>query len=203
MPHHHHSSRRHHRGSLFIPPQYPSMVPFPMQHPQYSNMIPVPMIPFQIPNGYIPFLVPRTYIPFQNSITNSSNYARDNFREINKIGIIFITPKGILFIKNGINELTIPYGDKYSYESNETAVSRIFKEATGFDIDESKKTRERISYDRLRSTGIIAKFYLISTNQDNENDKVTYIKYNNDFSSLLYQKFVRSLFRDLIDKNDL
>lgn len=218
MPHHHHSSKSRHKGSLFIPqhpsmvpfPMQPSIVPFPMNTQHHPSMVPFPMqvpqypglSPFQIPNGYMPFLVPRTFMPFSNSINNSINKLKDIIREINDIGIIFITPKGILFIKNMLNELTIPYGNKYSYESNDTAVLRIFKDHTGFNIDEGK-IREKITYDRLRSTGIIAKVYLIYTSQDNENEKVKYIKYNNDFDSLLYQKFVRTLFRDLIDRNDI
>jgi len=205
MPGHHHS--RHHspsnrsrnqspRRSIFIPPQGPQYLSRPM-------MIPVPMPPPFIPN-YMPLFAPRNEIDPISHLKNKLNIInRSRFGEVKYIGIIFVTPRGILFIKNELGKPTIPYGEKYSYETNNDAVLRIFRENTGFDIDESKKTRTTDFYDRLHRTGIMAKFFIIYTDQYVDSDRLIYIKYDKDFPSYSYPDFVRSLFRDLIDKTDL
>jgi predicted NUDIX family NTP pyrophosphohydrolase len=206
MPGHHHT--RHHspsyrsrnhspKRSIFIPPQGPQYV-----YPSHPIMIPVPIPPPFLPN-YMPFFTPRNVIdPIDNLKSKLNLTNRSRFGEIKYIGIIFVTPKGILFTKNELGEPTIPYGEKYSYETNNDAVLRIFREKTGFHIDASK-TRVTDSYDRLRRTGVMAKFFIIYTNQYIDSDRVIYIKYDKDFPSYSYPDFVRSLFRDLIDKNDL
>jgi predicted NUDIX family NTP pyrophosphohydrolase len=166
-------------------------------------MIPVPMPPPFIPN-YMPLFAPRNEIDPISHLKNKLNIInRARFGDIKYIGIIFVTPEGILFIKNGLGEYTIPYGEKYSYETNNDAVLRIFRENTGFDIDESKKIRITDSYERLRRTGVMAKFYIIYSSQNTSSDKVIYRKFDSDFPSFRYTSFVRSLFRDLIDKTDL
>jgi hypothetical protein len=165
MPRHHHH-RHDHRGSMIIPQQ---VQPFGYPINSSTRMIPVPFPPPYLPN-YMPLFIPRTIYQKNemNPIDNLKNQLnimnRSRFGGIKNIGIIFVTPGGILFIKNDSNEWTIPYGEKYSYESYNDAVSRIFRENTGFGIDESKKIRETESYDRLRRTGIMAKFYIIYTN---------------------------------------
>jgi predicted NUDIX family NTP pyrophosphohydrolase len=205
MPGHHHT--RHHspsnrsrnhspKRSIFIPPQGPHYLSRPI-------MIPVPMPPPFIPN-YMPLFAPRNEIDPISHLKNKLNIInRARFGDIKYIGIIFVTPEGILFIKNGLGEYTIPYGEKYSYETNNDAVLRIFRENTGFDIDESKKIRITDSYERLRRTGVMAKFYIIYSSQNTSSDKVIYRKFDSDFPSFRYTSFVRSLFRDLIDKTDL
>jgi len=184
------SHRKHSRsnrlGSMFIP-QYPGIRPI---YPGYMHL---PIIPTMNPYG--PLIVPRTIYPPPRS---------RNDREINFIGIIFNTPRGILIVKNTFGKWTVPYDDKYDNESFKQAVFRIFKKYTKTEMYESEFDKDSF-YNRLRRTGDLARFYVVYSNRniDEITDQIKYIEFNNNLTRNDYQDYMISLFRDLILKNNI
>ena len=195
LDHHSHHSRHHTRGTIYNPHHS-----IPIGYPTLPIMIPVPL-PVPLPS-YMPNFEPRFMSIYQpRRYIINDNILRLN--EVKKIGIIFINRKGILFIKDDSEVLTIPYGSKESDESDKNAIKRIFKENTEIEYDTELIIKEKMLPIRLRSTGELTRYYIIYSNQDIDSSRVTYKDYDTNFRSDKYPNFVRSLFRDLVDINDL
>jgi hypothetical protein len=211
---HHHKSphksphKSHHNRFIQYPPGFmpiqpiaphimsPIMSPIisPIMSPTRFRSYPGFSSPYQTQNNLSELLYqsifkkPRSIINLRDKLYSNIEY----------IGIIFISSGKILFIKD---EMKIPYGMKNSYESFYEAAHRIFKEQTGFDIDDNDIINKS-HYNRFqRTTNRIAKFYIINTTQSVTTDKIIYIE-NEKLSENRLHYSIHSLFRDLVDSNE-
>jgi hypothetical protein len=162
-PRHRHSSPPRYRHSS-PPRQVIPVVPIPMISPiSYNSQVFVPPNPFY---SQIPLLRPIRSSFDQRSSFNLSSLSRLLRDKLLDVSVIFINPKGILFIKDNIsNKWMIPLSSMNITESDDTSYLRIFIEKVGVSLD-IKKITDNKNYIRRHRDGGITKVFIITSYQE-------------------------------------